>query len=156
MSHNLFESLQQFTYGGKTGQYYSLPALEKAGLGKVSRLIVERPHRALQDRLVGNDVVRTAGFDPRDCHDHGVERPDITGGNALKSDDDMACDKYGVDAGMGHRGAQRITSGVTEIDGALHQGLLLSLAKREAGANKAVSVTKNGSQTIRTVVRGQT
>src|SRR3954462_15429515 len=38
MSHNLFESLQQFNYGGKTGQYYSLPALEKAGLGKASRL----------------------------------------------------------------------------------------------------------------------
>jgi hypothetical protein len=56
--------------------------------------------------------------------------------------------------GMGHRGAQRITSGVTEIEGALHQGLLLSLAKWEAGANKAVSVTKNGSQTIRRVSRG--
>ncbi len=38
MSHNLFESLQQFQYGGKTGRYYSLAALEKAGLGKVSRL----------------------------------------------------------------------------------------------------------------------
>ena len=38
MSHNLYNSLQQFQYGGKTGQYYSLPALEKAGLGKVSRL----------------------------------------------------------------------------------------------------------------------
>ena len=38
MSHNLFNSLQQFQYGGKTGQYYSLPALEKAGLGKISRL----------------------------------------------------------------------------------------------------------------------
>ncbi|MGZ5120716.1 MAG: aconitate hydratase, partial [Burkholderiales bacterium] len=38
MSHTLFNSLQQFKYGGKTGQYYSLPALEKAGLGKVSRL----------------------------------------------------------------------------------------------------------------------
>src|SRR3954462_14619073 len=38
MSHNLFESLQQFNYGGKTGKYYSIPALEKAGLGKVSRL----------------------------------------------------------------------------------------------------------------------
>ena len=38
MSHNLFQSLQQFKYGAKTGQYYSLPALEKAGLGKVSRL----------------------------------------------------------------------------------------------------------------------
>ncbi len=40
MSHNLFNSLQQFQYGGKTGKYYSLPALEKAGLGKVSRLPV--------------------------------------------------------------------------------------------------------------------
>ncbi len=38
MSHNLFNSLQTFEYGGKTGRYYSLPALEKAGLGKVSRL----------------------------------------------------------------------------------------------------------------------
>ena len=40
MSHNLFNSLQQFKYGGKTGKYYSLPALEKAGLGKISRLPV--------------------------------------------------------------------------------------------------------------------
>ena len=31
MSHSLFDSLQQFSYGGMTGQYYSLPALEKAG-----------------------------------------------------------------------------------------------------------------------------
>jgi len=33
------QSLATFTYGaGKTGQFYSLPALEKAGLGKLSRL----------------------------------------------------------------------------------------------------------------------
>ena len=38
MSHNLFDSLQQLQYGGRTGRYYSLPALEKAGLGKISRL----------------------------------------------------------------------------------------------------------------------
>ncbi|HYC48170.1 MAG TPA: aconitate hydratase AcnA [Burkholderiales bacterium] len=41
MSHNLFDSLQQFRYNDgsdKTGRYYSLPALEKAGLGKISRL----------------------------------------------------------------------------------------------------------------------
>src|SRR3954463_8872830 len=38
MNQNLFNSLQQFQYGGKTGQYYSPPALEKAGLGKISRL----------------------------------------------------------------------------------------------------------------------
>ncbi|HEV2007748.1 MAG TPA: aconitate hydratase AcnA, partial [Burkholderiales bacterium] len=40
MSHNLFNSLQEFRFSGKTGKYYSLPALEKAGLGKVSRLPV--------------------------------------------------------------------------------------------------------------------
>ncbi len=40
MSHNLFNSLQEFKYGGKSGKFYSLPALEKAGLGKISRLPV--------------------------------------------------------------------------------------------------------------------
>jgi len=41
MSHNLHNSLQQFQFGaGKSGRYYSLPALEKAGVGKVSRLPV--------------------------------------------------------------------------------------------------------------------
>src|SRR6476659_9283134 len=39
--HNLFNSLQTFNYsGGKTGQYYSLPALEAAGVGAISRLPV--------------------------------------------------------------------------------------------------------------------
>jgi len=40
MSHNLFNSLQEFKFAGKTGKYYSLPALEKAGFGKMSRLPV--------------------------------------------------------------------------------------------------------------------
>jgi aconitate hydratase len=41
MPHNLFNSLQTFTPAdGKTGQLYSLPQLEKAGIGKVSRLPV--------------------------------------------------------------------------------------------------------------------
>jgi aconitate hydratase len=41
MKHNLFNSLQPFSPGsGATSQYYSLPALEKAGVGKVSRLPV--------------------------------------------------------------------------------------------------------------------
>src|SRR5215471_3677014 len=41
MKHNLFGSLQQFkTASGVSGEYYSLPALEKAGLGKISRLPV--------------------------------------------------------------------------------------------------------------------
>jgi len=41
MPHSAFDALQTFKPGaGKSGQYYSLAALEKAGLGKVSRLPV--------------------------------------------------------------------------------------------------------------------
>ena len=41
MSHNLYNALQEFRFGeGKTGKYYSLPALEAAGVAKVSRLPV--------------------------------------------------------------------------------------------------------------------
>ena len=41
MSHNLYDTLQEFKFGaGKTGKFYSLPALEKAGVGKISRLPV--------------------------------------------------------------------------------------------------------------------
>src|SRR5512132_981515 len=41
MAHNLYDSLQSFrTAAGKTGPFYSLPALEKAGVGKISRLPV--------------------------------------------------------------------------------------------------------------------
>jgi len=40
-SHNLFGSLQKFDLGaGKQGSFYSLPALEKAGVGPISRLPV--------------------------------------------------------------------------------------------------------------------
>jgi aconitate hydratase len=41
MGHNLFNSLQEFSTGtGAKGRYYSLPALEQAGLGPISRLPV--------------------------------------------------------------------------------------------------------------------
>ncbi len=41
MSHNLYNTRQQFKLAaGGTGTYYSLPALEAAGVGKVSRLPV--------------------------------------------------------------------------------------------------------------------
>ena len=41
MSHNLHNTLQEFKLAsGKTGKFYSLPALEKAGIGKISRLPV--------------------------------------------------------------------------------------------------------------------
>jgi aconitate hydratase len=40
MAHNPFNSLQDFTLGARKGKYYSLAALEKAGLGRISRLPV--------------------------------------------------------------------------------------------------------------------
>jgi len=40
MSHNLHKTLQEFKLAAGTGKYYSLPALESAGIGKVSRLPV--------------------------------------------------------------------------------------------------------------------
>jgi aconitate hydratase len=40
MTHNLFDSQQSFAIGRKTARFYSLPALEKAGLGRISRLPV--------------------------------------------------------------------------------------------------------------------
>src|ERR1051325_3127488 len=40
-AHNLFDSLQTFELGnGKSGKFYSLPALEKAGVANISRLPV--------------------------------------------------------------------------------------------------------------------
>ncbi|BDI33129.1 aconitate hydratase A [Capsulimonas corticalis] len=40
-AHNLFDTVQTFSYGsGKTGTYYSLPQLEKAGVGPISKLPV--------------------------------------------------------------------------------------------------------------------
>ena len=41
MAHNLFNTLQEFSTGsGKKARFYSLPELEKAGLGAISRLPV--------------------------------------------------------------------------------------------------------------------
>jgi len=40
-THNLFDSLKQFDLGtGREGNYYSLPALDKAGVGPISKLPV--------------------------------------------------------------------------------------------------------------------
>ncbi|HEY3857592.1 MAG TPA: aconitate hydratase [Verrucomicrobiae bacterium] len=40
-THNLFDTLKEFDLGnGKKGSYYSLPALEKAGIGSISKLPV--------------------------------------------------------------------------------------------------------------------
>ncbi len=51
MTHNLFDSQQSFAIGKKTARFYSLPALEKAGLGRISRL-------PMSIRLVLESVLR--------------------------------------------------------------------------------------------------
>ena len=41
MTHNLFNSLKELSISeGKSAKFYSLPALEESGLGKISRLPV--------------------------------------------------------------------------------------------------------------------
>ena len=72
MAHNLFGTLQQFTLAsGKTGQFYSLPALEAAGLGKISRLpvsmriVLESVLRNCDGKKVAEQHVReVAGWQP--------------------------------------------------------------------------------------------
>src|SRR5690349_5300554 len=72
MAHNLHASLQSFrTAGGKGGRYYSLPALEKAGVGRVSRLpvslriVLESVLRNCDGKKVTEEHVRQlAGWRP--------------------------------------------------------------------------------------------
>ena len=70
--HNLFNSLQEFQYAGKAGKYYSLPALEKAGLGKISRLpvsvrvVLESALRNFDGRKITEEHIRSfAGWTPK-------------------------------------------------------------------------------------------
>ena len=64
MTHNLFNTLQEFTTGsGKKAKYYSLPELEKAGVGKISRVPVSI-------RIVLESVLRNcdgARVEGREC-----------------------------------------------------------------------------------------
>ena len=64
--HNVFNSLREFKLGDvKRGRYYSLPALEAAGLGKISRLpvsiriVLESVLRNVDDKKVTERDVRT-------------------------------------------------------------------------------------------------
>jgi aconitate hydratase len=71
-AHSLFGSLQQFELGdGRKGQLYSLPALERAGLGAISRLpvsiriILESVLRNVDGKKVTERNVRElAGWKP--------------------------------------------------------------------------------------------
>jgi len=64
MAHNLFGTYQDFKVGNATGKLYSLPALEKAGIGKISRLpvsiriVLESVLRNCDGRKVTEDHVR--------------------------------------------------------------------------------------------------
>src|SRR5215207_11331014 len=72
MSHNLFDTLSQFKLAsGAAGSYYSLPALEKAGIGKISRLpisiriVLESVLRNCDGKKVTEEHVRQlAGWKP--------------------------------------------------------------------------------------------
>ncbi|HJZ78789.1 MAG TPA: aconitate hydratase [Pyrinomonadaceae bacterium] len=65
MSHNLFNTLQSFSAArGKTGQFYSLPQLEKEGVGAVSKLpisirvVLESVLRNFDGQKITEDDVR--------------------------------------------------------------------------------------------------
>jgi aconitate hydratase len=70
--HNLFDTLQTFTYGDNlTGSYYSLPQLETAGIGPISRLpvciriVLESVLRNVDGKRVNeNDVRELANWSP--------------------------------------------------------------------------------------------
>jgi len=72
VGHNAFNTLRDFDPGkGKKGKFYSLPALEQAGLGKISRLpvsvriVLESVLRNLDDRKITEEHVRQlAGWRP--------------------------------------------------------------------------------------------
>jgi aconitate hydratase len=74
MSHNLFNSLQSYkTASGVTRQFYALPALEQAGLAKVSRLpvsiriVLESVLRNCDGKKVTEAHIRElAGWKPND------------------------------------------------------------------------------------------
>jgi len=73
MPHDLFNSLQSFNFGaGRTGQFYSLPQLEKAGVGPVSklpvsiRIVLESVLRNCDGKKVKEDDVRAlANWQPK-------------------------------------------------------------------------------------------
>jgi aconitate hydratase len=72
MPHNLFNTLQDFDLGnGKKGRFYSLPELEKQGVGPVSklpvsiRIVLESVLRNFDGKKVKEDDVRAlAGWKP--------------------------------------------------------------------------------------------
>ncbi|HWP43567.1 MAG TPA: aconitate hydratase [Blastocatellia bacterium] len=73
MAHNLFNSLQSFSIkGGRTGKFYSLPQLEKEGVGPISklpvsiRIVLESVLRNYGNRITEENVRSLANWGPND------------------------------------------------------------------------------------------
>ncbi|MEO8005561.1 MAG: aconitate hydratase, partial [Betaproteobacteria bacterium] len=79
MTHSLFNTLQEFSPApGKKGKFYSLPALEKAGVGKISRLPVSI-------RIVLESVLRN--FDGKKVAEEHVRQLAAWAPNAPRTDE---------------------------------------------------------------------
>jgi aconitate hydratase len=73
MKHNLFQALQKFNVSGnRTGEFYSLPQLEKKGIGPVStlpfsiRILLESVLRNYDGkRITESDVAKLANWRPK-------------------------------------------------------------------------------------------
>jgi aconitate hydratase len=71
MSHNLFNSLQEFQVGARAAEFYSLPQLEREGVGEIStlpvsmRIVLESALRNYDGKRITEDDVRAvAGWQP--------------------------------------------------------------------------------------------
>ena len=78
MAHNLHNSLQSFNIGAAQAKFYSLAALEKAGLGKISRL-------PISIRIVLEAVLRN--FDGKKISEEHVKQLASWQPNAERSDE---------------------------------------------------------------------
>jgi len=80
MPHKLHNAFQEFKLAsGKTGKFYSLPALEKAGLGEISRLpvsiriVLESVLRICVGKKVTEELVRQlAGWKPKAARNNEI------------------------------------------------------------------------------------
>ncbi|WP_299454691.1 aconitase family protein, partial [uncultured Pigmentiphaga sp.] len=80
MPHNTFDTLKEFKIGkGKTGRFYSLPALARAGFPKLSRLpvslriVLESVLRNVDGKKVTEEHVRQlAGWEPNAPRVHEI------------------------------------------------------------------------------------
>ena len=108
-AHNLFESRQQFDLGnGEQGTYYSLPALEQAGLGRISRLPVSI--RVVLESVLRNvDGVKVSEADVRNLAAWNAKSPakeevpfTVAGTSLAGADHELAPGTVVIPAGTVH------------------------------------------------------